>query len=296
MNTGEYRNLSAARTIFGMQRLVVASEAIASGRLTRRELIRDYSRVYRNVYVPTGTALSAAERAKAAWLSSGRDAVMCGFSAAALLGSNWIPDDAPAEVLGRHHRRDDGILVHAAAVPAEELVWRRGIRCTDVERTVFDLGRRLLFPESLIRVDALLNATGVPVEEVAPIADRYPGARHIRRLHKVLSLADGGAESPQETRVRIILIEGGLPRPVTQIRVGRRRVDMGWPEWRVGVEYDGAQHWTDPDRHGGDIARLEYLHHMGWVIVRVVARHLRDPQGIVDRATAALCKAGWPGH
>ncbi|BBZ32908.1 hypothetical protein [Mycolicibacterium confluentis] len=278
-----------------MQRLVVASEAIASGRLTRRELTRDYSRVYRNVYVPTGTTLSAAERAKAAWLSSGRDAVMCGLSAAALLGSRWIPDDAPADVLGRHHRRDDGIVVHAERVPAEELVWCQGVRCTDVERTVFDLGRRLLFPENLIRVDALLNATGVPVEGIAGIADRYRGARNIRRLDEVLRLADGGAESPQESRVRIVLIEGGLPRPATQIRVGRRRVDMGWPEWKVGVEYDGAQHWTDIDQHGGDIARLEYLHQMDWVIVRVVAAHLRDPQLIIERVVAALRAKGWQG-
>ena len=31
---------------------------------------------------------------------------------------------------------------------------------------------------------------------------------------------------------------------------------MGWPEWKVGVEYDGEQHWTDPNRHAEDIERL----------------------------------------
>jgi len=41
------------------------------------------------------------------------------------------------------------------------------------------------------------------------------------------------------TELRLLLVRDGLPRPVTQIRVGRRRVDMGWPEWKVGVEYDG---------------------------------------------------------
>ena len=30
-------------------------------------------------------------------------------------------------------------------------------------------------------------------------------------------------------------------------------------EWKVGVEYDGEQHWTDPAIHAGDIERLEYL-------------------------------------
>ena len=41
---------------------------------------------------------------------------------------------------------------------------------------------------------------------------------------------------------------------------------MGWPDWKVGVEYDGEQHWTDPNRHAEDIERLEYLAAQGWII------------------------------
>ena len=165
---------------------------------------------------------------------------MCGLSAAALLGSRWVPDNAPAEMLGRHHRVGDGVIVHAAEVPADELECWRGIHCTGVPRTVFDLGRRLPFPENVIRVDALLNATGFTVGDVRAVVDRHPGARNVRRLRRVLDYADGGAESPQETRVRLIVVRGGLPLPETQIRVGPRRVDIGWLEWRVAIEYDGA--------------------------------------------------------
>jgi len=54
--------------------------------------------------------------------------------------------------------------------------------------------------------------------------------------------------------------------------------------WKVGVEYDGTQHWTDPERHAEDIERLEYLAAQGWTIVRVSARQLRyDRAGIVMR-------------
>ena len=73
--------------------------------------------------------------------------------------------------------------------------------------------------------------------------------------------------------------------------VGKRRIDMGWPEWKVGVEYDGAQHWTDPERHAEDIERLEYLAAQGWTIVRVSARQLRyDRPGIVMRVRRALAQ------
>src|SRR5881628_1728256 len=53
-----------------------------------------------------------------------------------------------------------------------------------------------------------------------------------------------------------------------------RRVDLGWPERMVGVEYDGEQHWTGPDAYANDIDRLEFLAARGWCIVRVSARQL----------------------
>lgn len=49
-----------------------------------------------------------------------------------------------------------------------------------------------------------------------------------------------------------MLTDAGLRPSRTQINVydayGAHvaRIDMGWPEWKVGVEYDGEQHWTNP--------------------------------------------------
>ncbi len=283
-----------------MSKLIVATEALASGELTRRDLSRRYTKVFRNVYLPRGLELTADERAVAAWLWSGRTATVAGLSAAALLGSKWVPVDAPAELVRTQHPAPSGIVVHRDTVADGEVRIIRGINCTTVPRTVFDLGRWLPFEQGLIRVDALLNATAFPVAELSAFAARYPGARNVRRLRRVLDLADAGAESPQETRTRLVLIEGKLPRPVTQVPIrnaaGRvvRRVDMGWPQWKVGVEYDGAQHWTDPGIHAGDIDRLEFLAGLGWRIVRVSAAHLRfDKPGIVRRAEDALRAAGW---
>jgi len=119
----------------------------------------------------------------------------------------------------------------------------------------------------------------------------------MRALRKALDLADGGAESPKETELRLLVVRDGLPRPVTQVPVGRRRVDMGWPQWKVGVEYDGAHHWTDPRQHRRDIDRLAELMARGWLIVRVSADMLRYHRDvIVGRTCVALRQAGaqWP--
>jgi hypothetical protein len=163
------------------------------------------------------------------------------------------------------------------------------------------MGRRLPLETGVIRVDALLNATKIATQQVDSITKRYPGARGIRQLRATLDLADGGAESPQETRLRLLLVQSGIPRPVTQIPVINelghvvRRIDMGWPEFKVGAEYDGEQHWTNPDIHAADIDRLEFLAAKGWLIVRVSARQLRfqRPQ-VVKRVHKALLRRGCP--
>jgi hypothetical protein len=281
-------------------RLIVATEAIASGDLTRRDLMRSYSKIHRNVYAPNGVALTALDRAHAAWLWSGRKATLAGHSAAALLGSKWLPPDSPVELARVRRPAPQGIRVYSGEIREDEICDVGGINCTTVARTAYDLGRRLPLETGVIRIDALLNATNVPVHQVYSVGKRYPGARGICRFRETLDLVDGGAESPQETRLRLLLVQSGIPRPVTQIPVAnpkgrKRRIDMGWPEWMVGAEYDGEHHWTNPDDHAEDIERLEFLAAKGWLIVRVSAGQLRYQRPeVVQRVRDALIRRGCP--
>jgi very-short-patch-repair endonuclease len=273
--------------------LITATDALASGVLTRRDLRRRYTKVHRNVYKRAGHDLDALDKARAAWLWSGRRATLVGHSAAALLGSKWIPAELPPEMAHARRGVPKGITIRSGGIRDDELCTVGGIRCTTPARTAYDLGRRLPFEEAVIRVDALLNATGVPLPEVAAIALRNPGARGVRGLRRVLEFADAGAESPQETRLRLLLVQSGLPRPVTQVPVGRRRIDMGWPDRMVGVEYDGEQHFANATDYENDIDRLEFLADRGWTIVRVSSRQLRfERPGIVARVRRALERTG----
>lgn len=278
-----------------LEAIIVGSEAMAAGYATRQMLRSKYVMVHQNVYAPTGLTLTARDRATAAWLWSRRAATLSGYSAAAVLGSKWLPDDAPAELARIRQPSPPGILIHTGAIADDELQVVGDMNCTSVARTCYDIGRRQPLGTAIIRIDALLNSARCTVDDVMTITDRYPGARGIRRLRKALDLVDAGAESPQETRLRLLLVRGGLPRPVTQIPVAdewgrvRRRIDMGWPEWMVGIEYDGDQHWSNPEIHESDIERLEFLAAKGWTIVRVSARQLRYRQPeILARVRSAL--------
>jgi very-short-patch-repair endonuclease len=255
--------------------IIVGSEALAAGLVTRQVLRAKYVKLHQNVYALKGVDLDTADMARAAWLWSRRTATLVGYSAAALHGTQYLPADAPAELAHANQPSPPGILIHRGSIAADEIGLRQSIDCTTPARTAYDIGRRTPGDTAIIRIDALLNATGCTVAEIERIVDRYPGARYIRRLRYALALADGGAESPKETELRLLLVRDGLPRPATQIKVGRRRVDMGWPQWKVGVEYDGEQHWKNPDDYADDIERLEFLAAQGWIIVRVSSRQLR---------------------
>lgn len=277
----------------------VGSVAVAMGRLSERQLRMDFERIHRDVYVRKGVELDALSRAYAAALWAQDDGILAGLSAAALHGTEWIDADSPAELFRTGSRRGaTGVLVHADSLEPDEFGPVLGLLASTPARTAFDLGRRRPFDTAVVHLDALCRATDLKVSEIQALAERRRGARGIVQLRNVLEVVDAGAESPQETRTRLELIRADLPTPSTQIVIRDRfgqivaRADMGWERWKVVVEYEGVQHWTDERQRTRDIERYEILDRLGWVVVRVNAEQLRRPHTVVVRAHAALREAG----
>jgi hypothetical protein len=278
----------------------VGTEAIAARIATRRTLRSRYRRIFHNVYIDPDVSLTPVIMAEAAWLFGGRRSPVAGISAAALYGDKWLDQSSPPELM-RSSAGCSGMIVHRIDPRPDEVSVVRGMTVTTAARTAFDLGRRKGRTEALIRCDALANATGVSASEVARVAVCHRGARGMVQLRWILEAMDGGAESPQETRTRLVLIDAGLRRPQTQIKVYDlggypfARIDMGYQEFKVGIEYDGEQHWTDPKQRAQDIERRIELAEHGWVIVHVTSDMLRyRPWLIVQRVVAALRAGGCP--
>lgn len=205
-------------------------------------------------------------------------------------GSKWVDDDVPIELITTNTRPPPGLLAHDDTLLDGEVVQRRGIPVTSIARTAFDLGRRESVGRAVARIDALCRARGLRTAAVEAVAAQHPGARGSRQLRTVLRLIDPGAESPKETWLRLLLIRAGLPKPATQILVVDgswiARLDMGWEDVKIAVEYDGDQHRTDRRQYLRDIRRLERLQELGWIIVRVVAED--HPYEILRRVNRAL--------
>ena len=279
----------------------LGSEALAAGTVNRYQLNTRYDMLHRNVFVPRGSVLTPVDKAAAAWLWSGRRGVVAGLSAAALHGSLWIDAKLPAELNQPSRHKTTGVILHSDHLAEDEVCVIDGIRVTTLARTAFDLGRRRGLTMAVIRLDALLQTGGLKLPDVQSLVDRHRGARGVVQLRNVLDLADYGAESPQETRLRLLLTSAGMRPSQTQIEVfdeyGQQvgRLDMGWPEWRVGVQYDGVQHWDDPVQRARDIDQGVAYTELGWRIVRVGADLMRHRQAtVLGRTRAALQAAGAP--
>lgn len=269
----------------------LGSEAIKSGALTAYRLRSRCVAIHPDVYVQSGTDLTATTRARAAWLWSRRRGIIAGHSAPALHGAKWVDNRAPAQLLYTHRRPPTGIRTWSDHVATDEIIVLDGLPATTPARTAFDLACRNSTGNAVAAIDALVRATRLEVADIEAIANRYKGHRNIRRARTALNLVDPGAESPRETWLRLLLVGTDYPRPRTQIPIYGRYgelvavLDMGWDEIKVGVEYEGDHHRTDRRQFNRDIARYEALSDLGWIIVRVTADDTQG--GILGRVASA---------
>ena len=271
------------------------SEALAARRLSRYELRRRYIGLHQDVYVSRDAELTPALRAKACWLRSRRRGILAGFSAAALHGARWIDPARPATIIDTNRRPAVGVQVWEERIADDEICLVDGMRLTTPARTALDLARRYSLDDAVAAVDALAQTVGLKSVDIELLLDRYRGRRGMKSAAAALELIDGGAQSPKETWLRLLLLDAGFPRPQTQIAVRNEwgwvdaYLDMGWEDIKVAVEYDGDQHRSSRYQYVKDIRRLEMLdQRYGWLVVRVVSED--RPDDVIRRVAAARAR------
>lgn len=279
-----------------MSEVLIGREELAAGRVTRHELRRWYTPLYRGVYTRRDATLSLRDRAIAAWLASGRKGVVAGVAASALHGAPWVDPDVPVELVGARIRPQPGLVPRGDRIANDEITRVSGLPVTSRVRTAFDIGRHLERTEAVARLDALMWNQTFSRADVLALGDRYPRAPGLRRLLELVPLIDGGAESPRESSLRLWLLDAGLPQPETQIPVLHGStapvafLDMGWRDFKVAAEYDGDHHRKSRRQYVKDIARLRMLEALGWIVIRVIAED--KPRDVIARVEAALIARG----
>lgn len=274
-----------------------ARDVIADGVLTRDALrSAAWRRVFRGVYADAELPDTFGVRVRGARLLMPSFAVFAGRTAAFLLGApSLVGSAAPVEVsvpAGRQFGPVTGMRIRRVRLPDAELTQVGGFRCTRGLRTALDIARAESVTEAVVALDVLLASVIVGKGELEEAGRRLEGGRGVRTARRAIRLADARAESPQESRLRVLLALAGLT-PVAQFTVRDgdgafvARVDLAFPAHRVAVEYDGLWHAED-GQFARDRRRLNRLAACGWIVLHVTAADLHEPAALVARLRALL--------
>lgn len=189
--------------------------------------------------------------------------------------------------------RAAGVQGHKLSITAADLTRIGGLWVTNAARTWRDLAPLIAVPDLVAAGDHILRWRLATFEELRRAADVGARRRGAGRLRISLGLLDPGAESPMESRLRALLVLGGLPVPVTNhvVRLpGVRityRIDLAYPAARIAIEYQGGYH-HDPVQWRADITRTSRLRAHGWEVIEFHVGDLGDPREVVDRVRHVL--------
>lgn len=226
---------------------------------------------------------------------------LSGFSAARVLGLDVSLPRRPEVVvppeIGVAARRQ--ATVRRVILTPEDVTTCRDLPVTTPSRTCFDLAGRLSLVEAVVIVDMALHAGLLDPAAWHSYVMSHRGRKGVAGARATLEHVEPRAESPMESRLRMLLIGAGLPRPQAQVSLYDAhgtfagRPDLYYPAANLGVEYDGENH---RDRMISDNRRQNRLHQIGVTLLRYTGSDLTErPHAIVGEVRAALTQASG-GH
>jgi very-short-patch-repair endonuclease len=190
-------------------------------------------------------------------------------------------------------RRVNGLVIHRSTTL--EVVQQRGLAVTPVGRTIADLAGVVSLGELLCAADSALHKRLLtPAELCTAQGSRSGEAATV--LRRVVELANGLSESPLETLIRLLLVEAGLGPLTLQITVScggfSYRIDLGFPELRLGIEADGRAVHGSADAVLNDRRRQNALLAAGWLILRFTWDDVVDrPAYVVSVVRQAIAES-----
>ena len=256
--TGKYASFEQPGEV---SRLIRVPEALRHGPFTvadaeacgvrRQRLCRpNFTRLASGVYVWSGRTADANAELVALLRCLPPGSAFSGVTAAQIRGLDLVPG-APPEVTvpspagprtGRTHLVRRGVLAPADVVEVD------GLPLTSVARTWFDLARQQPLVEAVAAVDWALHHRLVTKSVLSAYVATRGGLKGVRQVRKVLDYAEAKSESLMESRMRMLLVLGGLPRPEAQVEIREpqgslsARLDLYYPDAKLGIEFDGNHH------------------------------------------------------
>ena len=288
--------------------VVLTRHLVESGLSDReiRQVRRGLHRLCRGAYVME-VPRSPQERhrlvARATIQRYGTDVALSHVSAAITHGLPiWDADLRLVQLTGltRHQvRRGFRHEIHSHIGPliGEDLAEVAGVPVTGLVRTALDCARSLPLAQGVAVLDAVLNRGVTDARRLKERVASLGRQAGVHRARSAVRLADGAAESPGETRTRLILQSAGLPLlPQQEIRDEDdhfiARVDFLVEGANVIVEFDGRKKYgldgNVEEAHWNEKERQMLLERAGYRVVRVVWADLSRPELLIEIVMTAI--------
>ena len=268
-------------------------------------------RPVKGVYLATSAGDSLALRVAALRLVVPEDCVVVDGHAGWLLGAEMTL--APGEHLelrpvsifrpSGSGRLRNGIA-HSGErwLPDEHVVDLGGLRVTTALRTAWDLGRTRSVRRALAGIDQMLRLGTFSHADLLAGIEQFRGQRWITTLRVVGPLADGRADSPPESVLRLMCLENLMPMtPQVEVYDGARfvaRLDLADESLLAAVEYDGVEWHSSPDQQRDDRKRRQDARDQDYLIEVFTKDDVFGDRGrsgdtkIVDLRRRALARRG----
>ncbi|CAN5287909.1 DUF559 domain-containing protein [soil metagenome] len=258
----------------------------------------DLQHPFRGVYVAEAIEMNFLTRCRALQSTMSPTARFSDETAARIQGIPLPPGRESHRLhvtVAAPQRAPTGTLVtgHSRRIePGDSREWH-GLRISSPEQTwceiaaTLDLGHLVAAGDFLIHHRHPLTSRS----RLADAASRLRGGRGYRIVPEALSLLDDRAESPQESRLRVVLTKAGIVTqsnfPIRTRRGDRFRADLAIPACLVILEYQGDYH-RDPQQFRADMTRVSKLEAEGWSVIQINANDLSNPKELVERIRQVL--------
>lgn len=220
------------------------------------------------------------------------------------------PEIRLGAIAPRRAPRIRGVIAHSFTSDRAEITHKKGLSLLTPAYAFATLGA-LPLADLVAAGDHLVrmyrpgygrrNADKPPLATIAQLSaavelGRWTGMRTLRRA---LDLIREDSWSPRESTTRLALVLAGLPEPELNVDIYDSRgcflscVDTVYPEHKVIIEYQGAQHSTT---YAEDVERFERLRAEAWEVIQVTNALSAQPARLVARVATALRARGWPGR
>lgn len=275
------------------------AQALSAGLGKKRVDGTDLLRPCRGVRHPAAVPFTLEMRCRALTLTMREDAFFNSVTAALLMGlplPRTLQNETNIHVAVPSPTRAPaarGITGHKVQLMGGD--WRlwHGLRVSSPERVWCELAADFSLPD-LVAVGDYLIHWERPIcseSDLAAAVSRYPGRRGRSVLMAALASLDNRSESPQESRLRVILSLAGVHDLVANLRITVRgksyRADLALPRWKVAIEYQSDYH-RDAGQWRKDMTKRESLASIGWHTMEVNADDLDDGPELAARVRAVL--------